>query len=133
LLAAAKHLAHSRDFEGTVHVIFQPAEEGHGGAQAMIEDGLFERFPMDAVFGLHNWPGMEAGSFGVKAGPIMASSNTFSILVEGRGAHGAMPNLGADPVIAAVQIVQSLQTIISRNCDPLDPAVLSVTQVHAGS
>ncbi len=133
LLAAAKCLAHSRDFDGTVHVIFQPAEEGHGGAKAMIDDGLFERFPMEAVFGMHNWPGMPVGSFGLTAGPIMASSNTFGVVIEGKGAHGAMPHLGADPVIAAVQIVQALQTIITRNRDPLDPAVISVTQVHAGS
>ena len=133
LLAAAKHLAENRDFEGTVHVIFQPAEEGHGGAKAMIDDGLFERFQIDAVFGMHNWPGMEVGSFGLTAGPIMASSNTFGIHIEGKGAHAAMPNLGADPVIAAVQIVQGLQTIITRNRNPIDPAVLSVTQIHAGS
>ena len=133
LLAAARLLADDRDFNGTVYVIFQPAEEGHGGAQAMIDDGLFERFPMDAVFGMHNWPGMPVGSFGVTPGPIMASSNTFSVHIDGKGAHGGMPNLGADPVIAAVQIVQSLQSIITRNRDPLDPAVLSVTQIHAGS
>src|SRR5690606_24431876 len=133
LLAAAKHLAQSRDFEGTVHVIFQPAEEGHGGAKAMIDDGLFDRFHMDAVFGMHNWPGMPVGSFGLTAGPIMASSDTFGVLIEGRGAHGAMPHLGADPLMAAVQIVQGLQAIITRNRDPLDPAVLSVTQIHGGS
>ncbi len=133
LLAAAKHLAQSRDFEGTVHVIFQPAEEGHGGAKAMIDDGLFDRFHMDAVFGMHNWPGMPVGSFGLTAGPIMASSNTFGVLIEGKGAHGAMPHLGADPLMAAVQIVQGLQAIITRNRDPLDPAVLSVTQIHGGS
>ena len=133
LLAAAKHLAQSRDFEGAVHVIFQPAEEGHGGAKAMIDDGLFDRFHMDAVFGMHNWPGMPVGSFGLTAGPIMASSNTFGVLIEGKGAHGAMPHLGADPLMAAVQIVQGLQAIITRNRDPLDPAVLSVTQIHGGS
>jgi amidohydrolase len=133
LLAAARHLAESRDFDGTVHVIFQPAEEGHCGAKAMIDDGLFERFPMEAVFGMHNWPGMPEGQFGLTAGPIMASSNTFSVRIKGKGAHGAMPHLGADPVIAAVQMVQALQTIVTRNRDPLDPAVLSVTQVHAGS
>lgn len=133
LLAAARSLAQSRDFDGTVYVIFQPAEEGNGGAKAMIDDGLFERFPMDAVFGMHNWPGMPVGSFGLTAGPIMASSNTFGIRVEGKGAHGAMPHLGADPVIASVQIVQALQTIVTRNRDPLDPAVVSVTQIHAGS
>ena len=133
LLAAARCLAQDRSFDGTVYVIFQPAEEGHGGAKAMIDDGLFERFPMDAVFGMHNWPGMPVGSFGLTAGPIMASSNTFGVRIEGKGAHGAMPNLGADPIIAAVQIVQSLQTIVTRNRDPLDPAVISVTQMHAGS
>lgn len=133
LLAAARHLAQNRDFEGTVHVIFQPAEEGHGGAKAMIDDGLFERFQIDAVFGMHNWPGMEVGSFGLTAGPMMASSNTFSIHITGKGAHAAMPNLGADPIIAAVQVVQSLQSIVARNRNPLDPAVLSVTQIHAGS
>lgn len=133
LLAAARHLAESRDFDGTVHVIFQPAEEGHCGAKAMIDDGLFDRFPMDAVFGMHNWPGMEVGTFALTSGPMMASSNTFGIHIEGKGAHAAMPNLGADPVIAAVQVVQGLQTIVTRNRNPLDPAVLSVTQIHAGS
>jgi len=133
LLAAARCLADSRDFDGTVHVIFQPAEEGHSGAKAMIDDGLFERFPMSAVFGMHNWPGMPVGTFGLTAGPMMASSNTFGVRIEGKGAHGGMPNLGADPIIAAAHIVQALQTIISRNRDPLDPGVLSVTQIHAGS
>lgn len=133
LLAAARHLAQHRDFEGTVHAIFQPAEEGHGGAKAMIDDGLFERFQIDAIFGMHNWPGMEVGSFGLTAGPMMASSNTFGIHITGKGAHAAMPNLGADPIIAAVQVVQSLQSIVARNRNPLDPAVLSVTQIHAGS
>ena len=133
LLAAARYLAENRHFDGTVYVIFQPAEEGQGGAKAMIEDGLFKLFPMDAVFGMHNWPGMEAGTFGVVAGPIMASSNTFEIALEGKGAHGAMPHLGVDPVMAAVQIAQSLQTVITRNRNPLDPAVISITQIHTGS
>jgi amidohydrolase len=116
-----------------VYVIFQPAEEGHGGAKAMIDDGLFSLFPMDAVFGMHNWPGMEAGSFGVVAGPVMASSNTFELRLEGRGAHGGMPHLGTDPVMAAVQLAQSLQTIVTRNRNPLEPAVISITQIHTGS
>lgn len=133
LLGAARYLAQHRDFDGTVYVIFQPAEEGMGGAKKMIEDGLFDLFPMDAVFGLHNWPGMEAGTFGVVAGPIMASSNTFNIRLEGKGAHGAMPHLGVDPVMAAVQLAQSFQTIITRDRDPLEPAVISVTQIHTGS
>src|SRR5690606_13140742 len=133
LLAAARYLAENRDFAGTVHVIFQPAEEGLGGAKAMIDDGLFKLFPMDAVFGMHNWPGMEVGTFGVLAGPMMASSNTFEIVLEGKGAHGAMPHLGTDPVMAAVQLAQSLQTIVTRNRHPLDPAVISITQIHTGS
>lgn len=133
LLGAARYLAEHPHFDGTVYVIFQPAEEGHGGAKAMIDDGLFSLFPMDAVFGMHNWPGMAVGTFGVKAGPMMASSNTFEVQLEGKGAHGGMPHLGVDPVMAAVQLAQSFQTIISRERDPLEPIVLSITQIHAGS
>ena len=133
LLAAARYLSENRHFDGTVYVIFQPAEEGLGGAKAMIDDGLFTRFPMQAVFGMHNWPGMPAGTFGLVNGPIMASSNTFEIVLEGKGAHGAMPNLGVDPVMAAVQLAQSLQLVITRDRNPLDPAVLSITQIHSGS
>lgn len=133
LLAAARYLAQHRDFSGTVYFIFQPAEEGLGGAKQMIDDGLFELFPMDAVFGLHNWPGLPIGHFGLRTGAIMASSSTFTLTIQGKGAHGAMPNLGADPIMAAVQIAQGLQSIISRNLDPLDHAVLSITQIHAGS
>ncbi|OWT60350.1 M20 aminoacylase family protein [Candidimonas nitroreducens] len=133
LLAAARYLAQRRDFDGTVHVIFQPAEEGFSGARKMIEDGLFRLFPMQAVFGMHNWPGMPVGSFGVLPGPMMGSSNTFQVELEGKGAHAAMPHLGTDPVMAAVQLAQSFQTIITRDLDPLDPAVLSITQIHAGS
>lgn len=133
LLAASRYLAENRNFHGTVYVIFQPAEEGLGGAKAMIDDGLFQRFPMQAVFGMHNWPGMDFGTFGLVNGPIMASSNTFEIVLEGKGAHGAMPNLGVDPVMAAVQLAQSLQLVITRDRNPLDPAVLSITQIHSGS
>lgn len=133
LLAAARYLAEHRDFDGTVYVIFQPAEEGLAGAQAMINDGLFKLFPMQAVFGMHNWPGIPEGQFAVMPGPMMASSNTFEIHIEGKGAHGAMPNLGIDPVMAAVQLAQSLQTIVTRNSNPLDPVVLSITQIHTGS
>ncbi|MGB3290303.1 MAG: M20 aminoacylase family protein [Burkholderiaceae bacterium] len=133
LLGAARYLSLHRDFTGTVYVIFQPAEEGFSGAKAMIDDGLFKLFPMEAVFGMHNWPGMAVGTFGVVAGPIMASSNTFEIRLEGKGAHGAMPHLGVDPVMAAVQLAQSLQTIVTRDRNPLDPVVLSITQIHSGS
>jgi hippurate hydrolase len=133
LLAAARYLAGQRDFDGTVHVIFQPAEEGGGGARRMIEDGLFDQFPMDAVFGMHNWPGLPAGSFGLTDGPIMASSSTFEITLRGRGAHGAMPHLGVDPVVAAAQLTLAFQTILTRDLDPLESGVISVTQIHAGS
>lgn len=133
LLAAAHHLAQHRHFNGTVQVIFQPAEEGGGGAQRMIEDGLFEQCPMDAVFGMHNWPGLEAGSFGVTAGAQMASSNEFELVITGRAAHAAQPHKGTDPIMVAIQIAQSWQTIVSRQRNPLDPAVLSITQIHAGS
>ncbi len=133
LLGAAHHLATNGNFDGTVYLIFQPAEEGGAGARRMIEDGLFEQFPMDAVYGMHNWPGMEQGSFGVVAGPMMASSNEFKVTVRGKGAHAAQPHKGVDPVMLAVQIAQGWQTIISREKSPLDTAVLSITQIHAGS
>ena len=132
LLAAAKYLAEARSFDGTVHFIFQPAEEGGAGAQKMIDDGLFERFPCEAVFGMHNWPGVKVGQFGVTSGPMMASSNEFEITVVGKGAHAAMPHLGIDPVFVAVQIVNGLQGIITRAKKPIDSGVLSVTMVHAG-
>jgi len=134
LLNAARYLAKNRSFAGTVYLIFQPAEEGgNGGARRMIEDGLFQKFPMDAVFGMHNWPGMKVGEFGVTPGPIMASSNVFTITIEGKGGHAGMPQLSQDPIMPAVQIAQALQTIISRNRHPLESAVLSLTQIHAGS
>jgi hippurate hydrolase len=133
LLAAARYLAQARDFSGTVYVIFQPAEEGGAGALRMIQDGLFEDFSMDAVFGMHNWPGIPVGSFGLTAGPIMASSSTFEVILKGRGAHGAMPHLGVDPVVAAAQLILGYQTILTRDQDPLEAGVISVTQLRAGS
>jgi len=132
LLGAAKHLARHRDFDGTVYLVFQPAEEGGGGAREMIKDGLFERFPMEAIFGAHNWPGMKVGQFAVKPGPCFASSNEFRITIRGKGAHGAMPHLGLDPVPVACQMVQAFQTIVTRNKRPIDAAVISVTMIHAG-
>jgi len=115
-----------------VHLIFQPAEEGGAGARAMIDDGLFERFPCDVVYGMHNWPNLKVGEFGVRPGPMMGSSNEFDIIVRGKGAHAAMPHLGADPVLVAVQIVNGLQAIITRVKKPVDAAVLSVTLIRAG-
>jgi amidohydrolase len=132
LLAAAQHLAQHRHFDGTVYLIFQPAEEGGGGAREMIKDGLFDKFPMDAVFGMHNWPGMKAGQFAVSAGPVMASSNEFKITIRGKGSHAALPHNGIDPVPVACQMVQAFQTIISRNKKPVDAGVISVTMIHAG-
>ncbi|WP_321949409.1 M20 aminoacylase family protein [Paraburkholderia sp. J10-1] len=132
LLGAAQHLARHGQFDGTIVFIFQPAEEGGAGAKAMIDDGLFEQFPVDAVFGIHNWPGMPAGYFGVTEGPIMASSNEFRIEINGVGSHAALPHNGRDPVFTAVQIANGLQSIITRNKKPLDTAVLSITQIHAG-
>ena len=132
LLAAAKHLSKHRNFDGTVYLVFQPAEEGGGGAREMIKDGLFTLFPMEAMFGAHNWPGMKVGQFALKAGPCYASSNEFKIVIKGKGAHGAMPHLGVDPVPAAAAMVQGFQTIISRNMKPIDTGVISVTMIHTG-
>ena len=132
LLAAAKHLATNRNFDGTVYLVFQPAEEGGGGAREMIKDGLFEQFPMEAMFGAHNWPGIPVGAFAVKPGPMMASSNEFTVTIRGKGSHAALPHLGIDPVPVAAQMVMAFQTIITRNRRPIDPGVISVTMIHAG-
>jgi len=132
LLGAARHLAVHGRFRGTLCFVFQPAEESLGGGKAMLDDGLLERFPVEHFYGLHNWPGLPAGHFGVIDGPVMAASDEFEIVIDGRGAHGAMPHLGADPVAAGAALVQAIQTVVSRNLDPLDAAVVSVTRFHAG-
>jgi len=132
LLAAAKRLSKQPDFDGTVYLIFQPAEEGGGGAREMIKDGLFDRFPMEAIFGIHNWPGLDVGRFAVAPGPVFASTNDFRIVINGKGAHAAMPHLGIDPIPVACHIVQAFQAIIARNRPPVDAGVISVTVVRAG-
>ena len=132
LLGAAQYLAQHRHFDGTVYLVFQPAEEGGGGAREMIKDGLFEQFPVEAVFGMHNWPNMPAGTMAASAGPVMASSNEFKITITGKGGHAAMPHNAIDPVVVACQMVQGFQTIISRNKKPIDAGVISVTMIHTG-
>lgn len=132
LLGAAEVLAKTRNFDGTVVFIFQPAEEHEGGGRVMVEEGVFDRFPMDMVFGLHNWPGMAVGSFGVTEGPVMAGTDRFDITITGRGGHAAMPHQAIDVVVAGSALVQSLQTLVSRSTDPLDAAVVSVTRFNAG-
>lgn len=133
LLGAAKHLAEKPNFNGTVVFIFQPAEEGRAGAKQMIDDGLFEQFPVDAVYGMHNFPDVPVGHFAVKQGPMMASFDCFEIRVKARATHAAMPHLGSDAIVAAAHIINALQTIVSRTLDPAEAAVVSVTQVHAGN
>jgi hippurate hydrolase len=132
LLAAAKHLAEEKCFDGTLNVIFQPAEEGEAGARAMLEDGLFDKFPCDAVFAMHNMPGFPTGKFGFLPGSFMASSDTVIITVTGRGGHGAVPHKAVDPVVICAQIVLALQSIVSRTVAPLDMAIITVGAIHAG-
>ncbi|OAM77642.1 M20 aminoacylase family protein [Devosia elaeis] len=132
LLGAAKYLAETRNFDGRVALIFQPAEEGGGGGKVMIEDGLFEKTGIDEVYGMHNWPGMPLGQFGIRAGGIMAATDRFYIDIEGLGGHAARPQQTIDPIVVAAQLVTALQTIVSRNLDPLHSAVLSVTMIEAG-
>jgi len=132
LLGAAKYLAETRNFDGIVHFIFQPGEEGCGGALAMLEDGLFERFPCDAIYGMHNRPGMPLGEYAINSGPTAAGGAFFDITITGKGAHGARPEVSIDPVLAACHVTTALQSIVSRNLSPRDPAVVSVTKVVGG-
>ena len=132
LLGAAKYLAETRNFDGIVHFIFQPGEEGCGGALAMLEDRLFERFPCDAIYGMHNRPGMPVGQYGIRSGPTAAGGAFFDILVRGKGSHGARPEVSIDPVLAACHVTTALQSIVSRTLSPRDPAVVSVTKVVGG-
>jgi hippurate hydrolase len=133
LLGAAQRLAQARDFAGNAVVIFQPAEEGGAGAMAMIDDGLMDKFGIEQVYGMHNWPGAPIGSFGLRKGPLMASADEITITIEGKGGHGALPHQCIDPVVVGAQIVTALQTIASRNVDPLDSCVVSVTRFQAGT
>ncbi len=133
LLGAAQYLAATRRFNGTVVLIFQPGEEGFAGAKAMIDDGLFERFPADAVYALHNWPALEPGRIGLNAGPMMAAADRVEIIVSGKGGHAAHPHRAVDPVVVAAHIVTAAQTIVARNVGPLDAAVLSLCSIHAGN
>lgn len=134
LLTAVRYLAENRDlFKGTINVIFQPAEEGYAGAEKMVQEGLFEKFPCDAIFGFHNWPGFKAGHFGFHAGPSMASADTAKITITGKGGHGAMPHLSVDPVVVASSIVMALQTIVARNVNPLETTIITAGTIHAGS
>ncbi len=132
LLGAARFLAESDEFNGTVHFIFQPAEEGRAGAKAMMEDGLFDKFPCDAVYGLHNMPGIEKGHIGLRHGPTLAASDRWTAIFKGSGGHGSMPHQGTDPTMPAAQFTMALQTIVSRNTDPLDTAVISLGHISGG-
>ena len=132
LLGAAATLARTKGFNGTVHFIFQPAEENEGGGRVMVEEGLFDRFPMRAVYGMHNWPQLPAGTFALRAGPLMGAYDIFEIVATGKGAHAAMPYEGKDPMLFVAHAISALQTVVSRNLHPLDAGVISVTQVHGG-
>ena len=132
LLGAAKYLAETKQFDGTVYFVFQPAEEAEGGAEVMVKDGLFEKFPVESIYGMHNWPGMPVGEFAVAPGPMMAAFDIFDLVIKGRGSHAAMPHQGIDSIVMAAKVVDALQTITSRNIDPIDSLVVSVTQIHGG-
>jgi len=133
LLGAAKYLAETRNFAGTIHLIFQPAEEGAGGGRRMIEEGLFDKFPVEAVYGMHNMPGISIGSFGTRTGSILSAMDLFEIRINGVGTHAATPELGVDPILAAAHVVVALQGIVSREIDPVEGAVVTITDIKAGT
>ncbi|MEP4379105.1 MAG: M20 aminoacylase family protein [Alphaproteobacteria bacterium] len=132
LLGAAKYLAETKQFDGTVYFVFQPAEEAEGGAEVMVKDGLFEKFPVESIYGMHNWPGMPVGEFAVAPGAMMAAFDIFDLVIKGKGSHAAMPHQGIDSIVMASKVVDALQSIASRNIDPIDSLVVSVTQIHGG-
>jgi len=132
LLGAARYLAETRDFDGTVHFIFQPAEENAGGGGVMVEEGLFEQFPCESVYGMHNMPGLDVGTFAVRKGPLMAAFDRFTVRIQGTGAHAALPHTGVDPIVVGAQLVTAWQTLVSRATNPVESAVLSVTRFHGG-
>jgi hippurate hydrolase len=132
LLGAAKYLAETRNFDGTVYLIFQPAEEAGGGGNVMVREGLFDRFPVDRVFGMHNWPGAPEGSFWWREGPVMAATAQIEVVIEGKGAHGAMPHQGNDPVVIAAQLVTALQSVVARNVEPVEAGVITIGHIQGG-
>ncbi|MGB0571633.1 MAG: M20 aminoacylase family protein [Alphaproteobacteria bacterium] len=132
LLGAAKYLAETKQFDGTVYFVFQPAEEAEGGAEVMVNEGLFEKYPVESIYGMHNWPGMPVGEFAVAPGPMMAAFDIFDLVIKGQGSHAAMPHQGVDSIVMASKVVDALQSITSRNIDPIDSLVVSVTQIHGG-
>jgi len=132
LLGAVQYLASTKNFNGTVYFIFQPAEEVEGGGEKMVQEGLFKKYPMDAIFGMHNWPGLEAGTIAIKSGPVMAAFDVFDIIIHGKGGHAAKPHLVKDPIVIAAQLISAIQSICSRETDPLHSVVVSITQIHAG-
>ena len=130
LLGAAKYLCETRNFDGSVAVIFQPAEEGGGGGEQMVNDGMMDRFGINEVYGMHNWPGLDVGKFAIRSGPLMAAADQFDIVVTGKGGHAAAPHRGIDATVIAAQLTVALQSIVSRNVDPLENAVVSVTSFN---
>jgi len=132
LLGAAQYLSQHQNFNGTVYFVFQPAEENEGGGRVLVEEGFFKKFPVDAIYGMHNWPGLEAGKFAIRSGPVMAAYDVFDIIINGKGGHAAAPHNAIDPIVIAGQVITAIQNISARQCNPQDAVVVSITRVHAG-